>query len=212
MGGYGSGRKFGAGCTEDYRSIDIRRWQRDGYLVPGRYLDWQWLQNGEKVAAISVKVETGRLRLIYYYRSNDAEWENLDYPVSLQTTACHYGRERYWFTCPAVGCGRRVAVLFLGGKIFACRHCYRLVYKSQRETADDRASRRAETIRRRLGWQAGILNLEGDKPKGMHWRTFERLRAIQDRFAGRCLAGILARLRINGGGKNRFCCTESCTK
>jgi hypothetical protein len=68
-----------------------------------------------------------------------------------------------------------VAILF-GGSIYACRHCHKLVYQCQRETDDDRAARRADTIRRRLGWEAGILNGEGDKPKGMHWRTFERLK------------------------------------
>ncbi|MEE7627054.1 hypothetical protein V3O24_12845 [Methylobacter sp. Wu8] len=84
MGGYGSGRKFGADCTDDYRSLDVRRWQRDGYLVPGQKLDWQWLQNGKKIAAIDVKVEVGQVRLIYNYRRNGEDWENLDYPVKLQ--------------------------------------------------------------------------------------------------------------------------------
>lgn len=35
--------------------------------------------------------------------------------------------------------------------------------------------RRADRIRRRLGWDAGIANPSGGKPKGMHWRTFARL-------------------------------------
>ncbi|MEC4747455.1 hypothetical protein [Methylomicrobium sp. Wu6] len=194
MGGFGSGRKFGADCTEDCRSIDIRRWQREGYLTPGQYLDWQWLRNGERVAAIGVKVESGQLRLIYSYHRNGDEWESLDYPVRLQTTACNYGGLRYWFTCPAVGCGRRVAVLYLGGKYFACRHCYRLAYKSQRETADDRASRRADKIRDKLGWHRGILNLPGGKPKGMHWKTYYRLFAKHNEHSDRALVGIAAKL------------------
>jgi hypothetical protein len=196
MGGYGSGRKLGADCTEDYRSIDIRRWQRDGYLVLGRYLDWQWTRNGEKVAAISVKVETGQLRLIYSNQRNGGEWESLDYPVRLQTTACHYGGVRYWFTCPAVGCGRRVAVLYMGGKYFACRHCYQLTYKSQRETSDDRADRRANNIRARLGWPLGIANPNGGKPKGMHWKTYHRLAATHDDYVNQSLLGIAAKLGI----------------
>ncbi len=39
---------------------------------------------------------------------------------------------------------------------------------------------RADTIRKRLGWGAGILNGNGGKPKGMHWATFERLQAVAD--------------------------------
>ncbi|MGZ8927245.1 MAG: hypothetical protein ACXW03_02175 [Methylobacter sp.] len=196
MGGFGSGRKFGADCTEDYRSIDIRRWQRDGYLVPGRYINWQWSRNGEKIAAISAKVETGRIRLIYNYRKNGSEWESLDYPVRLQTTRCNYGGERYWFFCPAVGCARRVAVLYLGGKYFACRHCYRLAYKSQRETPDDRAARKADKIRDKLHWEPGILNDNGWKPKGMHWKTYHRLTKEHDDYVDRVLLGMAAKLKL----------------
>ncbi|MDD5580043.1 MAG: hypothetical protein PHY16_12290 [Methylobacter sp.] len=194
MGGFGSGRKFGADCTEYCCSIDIRRWQREGYLEPGCYVNWQWSRNGETIAAISAKVETGRLHLIYKYRRHGDDWENLNYPVRLQTTACRYGGLRYWFTCPAADCGRRVAVLYLGGKIFACRHCYRLAYKSQRETPDDRAARKAGKIRDKLNWQRGILNLPGLKPKGMHWKTYHRLTKKHDDYANQSLIGIAAKL------------------
>ena len=56
--------------------------------------------------------------------------------------------------------------------------------------------RRAETIRRRLGWEAGIANPGGDKPKGMHWRTFERLKAEHDAFANASWMGMAARLGL----------------
>ena len=60
--------------------------------------------------------------------------------------------------------------------MFACRHCQKCVYECQRETYDDREMRRADNIRKKLGWTAGIANLAGGKPKGMHWRTYERLK------------------------------------
>lgn len=88
-----------------------------------------------------------------------------------------------------------MAILF-GGSIFACRHCHKLAYECQRETDDDRAMRRADTIRRRLGWEAGIANPEGGKPKGMHWRTFERLKAEHDAFANASWAGMAERLGL----------------
>jgi hypothetical protein len=90
---------------------------------------------------------------------------------------------------PAVGCGRRVAILY-GGGIFACRHCYQLAYASAREDTGDRAARRADSLRARLGWEAGILNGSGDKPKWMRWRTFERLAAEHDQFAGRSMRAV----------------------
>ena len=50
-----------------------------------------------------------------------------------------------------------------------------MAYPCQRETVLDRTTRRAEKIRSRLGWEVGILNPPGNKPKGMHWQTFWKL-------------------------------------
>ena len=51
-----------------------------------------------------------------------------------------------------VACGRRVAKLHGSGRYFLSRHCYRLVHASQSEVAWDRALRRANKIRQRLGF------------------------------------------------------------
>lgn len=197
MGGMGSGRRYQGGkdATDDYRTLDVRRWQRDGFLTPGRAFNWQWTRNGETVASIQVRTESDRVILTYRHRSGGGEWKDELYPVRLDWYPCTYGGRRAWFLCPAAGCGRRVAILY-GGGIFACRHCYRLAYPCQRETADDRAARRADTIRRRLGWEPGILNGEGGKPKGMRWRTFERLSAEHEAFAWESLAGMARRFGI----------------
>jgi hypothetical protein len=196
MGGFGSGRKFGAECTSDYRSIDIRRWQRDGLLNAGRQFNWQWSCNGKAIANIDVKAEIGLVRLSYSCRKIGDEWESQAYPVMLQTTPCHYGGMRYWFICPAVGCSRRVALLYLGDKIFACRHCYQLAYQSQRETDDDRRIRKADKIRDKLNWEPGILNGNGWKPKGMHWKTFWRLQAEHETHVDQSLIAMGAKLKI----------------
>ncbi|WP_374338966.1 hypothetical protein [Leeia sp.] len=190
MGGFGSGRwQHAKDTTSDMRALDIRRLQRDGQLTPGRVLGWHWSRNGEEVASIQIRTGVDRLILNYRSRSNGGEWQPMEYPVYLEWTPCNFGGRRVWFLCPARGCGRRVAILF-GGPIFACRRCHKLAYQCQRETNGDRAMRRAETIRRRLGWEPGILNGEGWKPKGMHWCTFERLKAEHDAFAKASWAGI----------------------
>jgi hypothetical protein len=44
-----------------------------------------------------------------------------------------------------------------------------------------------------LQWEAGILNGNGIKPKGMHWATFERLQARHDALVNQTFAGIMAR-------------------
>lgn len=183
MGGYGSGRRHQRGkeTTSGMRALDVRRLQREGLLKPGSSFLWQWTRNGKETASIQIRAEENRLILNYRSRSHGGEWETMEYPVYLSWTGCNLGGRRAWFLCPARGCGRRVAILF-GGAIFACRHCHMLVYECQRETRDNRAARRANTIRDRLGWTPGIFNGDGFKPKGMHWRTFWRLKAKHDDF------------------------------
>ena len=120
----------------------------------------------------------------------------MEYPVPIEWTPCNYGGWRAWFRCPAAGCGRRVALLFLNGGIFACRQCGKLVYASQREHDTDLAIRRADKIRERLGWEPGILNGEGFKPKGMHWRTFERLSEAEGSYRLASFMLLMRRFKI----------------
>lgn len=195
MGGLGSGRHWHYNAndtTNDYRAIDVRRWQRDGFLTLGRTFSWQWSRNGDVAASIQVRVESDRVCLIYRHRGSSGEWKDENYSVWLDWTPCNLGGQRPWFRCPARGCRRRVAILY-GGGIFACRRCYRLAYPSQRETRDGRARSRADRIRERLRWEPGILNGGGLKPKGLHWRTFERLSAEHDAFVEQSLAGMALR-------------------
>ena len=197
MGGFGSGRQGGKTTTSGYRRLDVRQFQRDGLLTPGHSFGWQWTRSGEVVASIKVRTDDDRVILDYRHKSGGADWQAGGYPVRLEWTACTLGGRRAWFRCPANGCGRRVALLYLGGAgIFACRHCYRLAYACQRETADHRAMRRADNIRQRLSWQVGIANPRGGKPKGMHWRTFERLTAEHDAFVGVSLTATMKRLGL----------------
>ncbi|MFO1351536.1 MAG: hypothetical protein U1F68_13065 [Gammaproteobacteria bacterium] len=198
MGGWGSGRRWHIGAkavTADYRRLDVRRWQRDGLLEPGRWFRWQWMQDNKIIASIDVQAEAGHVVLRYRHRRGDQEWQDEEYPVRLVWTPCTYGGKRAWFLCPALGCRRRVAILY-GGAIFACRHCYRLAYPSQRENAHDRALRRRDRIRARLGWEPGILRPTGDKPKGMHRKTFFRLTDEHHDCVLQSLAEIRTRLGI----------------
>jgi len=201
MGGPGSGRRWHYGAkdtTEDSQPLDIRRLQRAGVLVPGRCFGWEWTINDRPVASIQVRVESDRVTLVYRHRRRgDSEWQAVEQPVRMARTPCHYGGTRPWWLCP--WCGRRVAVLYSAGTHFSCRRCCRLAYSCQREAADDRAARRADRVRRRLGWEPGILNGEGGKPKGMRWRTFERLCAEHQVFVRESLAGMARRLRFIDG-------------
>lgn len=198
MGAIGSGRRYWQGAhstVEDFRSLDVRRLQRDGLLVPGIVFNWQWISRDTVVASINVTVQTTCVYLAYRHQSS-GRWKNENYAVALEWTRCNLGGQRPWFRCPALGCGRRVAILY-GGAIFACRRCHRLAYPSQRESWDDRAARRADRIRARLGWKPGILNGKDVKPRGMHWRTFLRLTARHDALATQALRAMAQQLGMN---------------
>lgn len=195
MGGYGSGRRWGKATTRNRLALDVRELHRDGLLRPGLAMDMHWNRTGEERAAIRVRTAADRVTLSYHTRSNGGDWQPMEFTVYLQWTGLHFGGRRPWFLCPAQGCGRRVAILY-AGTVFTCRHCQRLVYECQRETDDGRAARRADAIRRRLGWEPGIFNGDGWKPKGMHWRTFDRLRQEHDAYVNIVQAGLIHRFRI----------------
>ncbi len=196
MGGFGSGRQGGKTTTSGCYSLDVRYLHRAGLLAARRAFSLNWTRNGEQVATIQACSDDDNLTLIYRHQSGGNDWQAMEYAVRLEWTACTLGGRRAWFLCPANGCGRRVALLYLGGAgIFACRHCYRLAYACQREAADERVTRRVNNIKRRLGWQEGILNQRGwKKPKGMHSATFERLTRAHDALIEVALAGLSSQL------------------
>ena len=178
MGGYGSGRHWikAKATTSQYCQVDVRFWHRKGLLIPGRSFESQWTSAGKQIASIRVGVGFARIILSYRYRQADHEqWQPTNYPVLLDWTPCNYGGSRPWLCCPVQGCGRRVAILYLNG-IFACRQCCQLAYNCQREPAHDRALRHAQAIRQRLGASGNMYEPFPVKPKGMHERTYERLR------------------------------------
>ena len=179
MGGRGSGRRSsysGKLVTNDSMPLDIRKITHTGLLLPGSSFSWRWLVNDLQVAGISIRVDDNN-GLVLSYRIKSTG-EVIEQRVQTHPSPCHFGGERHWFTCPR--CSRRVAVLYAPGRYFACRHCGGLGYATQKEGAGDRASTKANKLRKRLGWAAGILNGDGGKPKGMHWKTYQRLKSQHD--------------------------------
>jgi hypothetical protein len=166
--------------TDECQSIDVRHLHRNGLLKPGRWFSLRWSRADRETGSIRGAVigneKPEEVILTYRHRSDPSgEWEEVREPVFLAWTACNFGGERPWFICPGAGCGRRVAVLYGPGRYFLCRHCYDLVYQSQRDNAMDRALHKAQFIRKRLGGSTNMTEPFPEKPKGMHRRTYERL-------------------------------------
>jgi hypothetical protein len=109
------------------------------------------------------------------------EWKSIEQRVPITWTVCHFGGQRPWFICSVYSggryCGRRAAVLFAAGELFACRRCYGLAYASQQEAPRDRSLSRAQKIRMQLGGSPSLLEPFPPKPRGMHTQTYMRLQA-----------------------------------
>lgn len=189
MGGSGSGRRwYSKATTSDYHQLDVRRWQRDGFLVAGRSFVCLW-GKVEVVAPSTVRAEPSGVIL--------CSQGGCTHSVQLAWTRCNYGGSRVWFICPARDCGRRVAILYWDGH-FACRHCRELAYDSQHDSGWSRSVRRARAARMKLGGSASLTEPLPERPKGMHRRTYSRLYVKAARHEGVFLsgtAGLLASLR-----------------
>ncbi len=185
MGGYGSGpsRRRNSGTVEGCRSLDVRYLHSRGSLQPGLVLSMSWsnTRTGLETASIGIRTYEDSIMLSYRYRRrNTDEWQGVEETVRLTWTRCNYGGQRPWFICPGIVnglyCGHRVAILYLAGQHYLCRHCYRLAYACQREGVADRALSKTQNIRIRLGGTGSLSDMFPWKPKYMRWTTYERMR------------------------------------
>jgi hypothetical protein len=188
VGGLGSGSYYrfdSKDRTEDCLSLDVRNWQRDGWLETGLCFTTSWWRRYRKDSSVGVRVlgDAGAGRAytveLSYSWGLDGREEDISYPISLSWTPCNFGGSRPWFVCPGVvngvSCERRVAKVYLKGRYFLCRHCHNLTYSSQQEARRQAALRRCERIRQKLGGTANITLPFPKKPKGMHLKTCLRL-------------------------------------
>lgn len=160
---YGAGRPGYKLKTSQTRSIDVRRWKRDGLLADG-YFGWQWTdaETGEVLSSIGVDVSWGVITLIY--TANGQAYRNA---VNITRTPCTFGGERVWFSCPR--CRQRCAKLFLRWGHFRCRSCNQIAYQSQSEDLMGRMWRAQTKIEQRLDDKLS-------RPKFMRHKTYERLK------------------------------------
>ena len=93
--------------------------------------------SGEPSGTINVRIEADAVVLLYRARSFLAGWNSIEQRIPITWTNCHFGGRRPWFVCSVRAndryCGRRVAVLYAAGELFACRCCCGLVYASQQK-------------------------------------------------------------------------------
>ena len=149
-----------------------------GYLRPGLSSVYHW-NDGNEVASIKLHAEAGRLHLSYCVCVGDEKWKDVAEIIPIVRVPCRLGGSRTYFICPGFQngreCGRRVAKLYVSKCYFLCWHCNRLAYASQYEPPWQRARRRANKLRQRLGIDSGIPGALPEKRKGVSARTYARL-------------------------------------
>lgn len=170
VGGWGSGsyiRLDEKTRVESCTSLSVKELQRDKILSKELSVVISWGNNNIGLKSYGDYIQ-------FAYGSKERKY---DYCMGLDKTPCNYGGYRYWFIC---NCGKRTSKLYLRNYYFRCRCCHDLTYRSQQESGNrlDEHTRRAEQIRKKLGCsERGFIDVPTpDKPKGMHWKTYQDLR------------------------------------
>jgi hypothetical protein len=179
MGGNNSGRWSGRPTSEATQSyvLHMASLTRAG-IGPGRFGKVAFsLDQGQFPIELTIdtrSVGPGFIDFAHETR-HPRDPQPIRYRVWLNWSRPHYGGRRYWFCCPKTGEWATKLFLPLGGHRFLSRQGYRLGYACQRERRSDRLMRKAHKLHRALGGGDERLGGEApDKPKGMHWRTYER--------------------------------------
>jgi hypothetical protein len=154
--------------TDDSLPLDIRLLQRSVQLRRNWSRSIHWT-NGHSKCSVGLTVHGGDFVTISYADGNGgSRFETLD----ITWTHPNFGGERPWWTCP--NCSRRCAIVYaLGSHPFVCRLCASLTYVTAQSDEFTRATRKSLDRQKRIGWVLGAPF--PSKPKGMHWRTWERL-------------------------------------
>jgi hypothetical protein len=173
---------------------------RAGALLAGAKTsgNWQWNRDGKQVACIgysaTLTLDDGELRLSYTFKHN-GESKDIICMIRLSSLPLTYGGRRWYMHCPYTG--RRALKLYKFGGIekFCSRTAIRPqpTYASQRTGGSDRIIAQRWELRRKMGDEFSDLFGEPYKPKGMHWRTFQRY-ADRDAELERREGGYLLRL------------------
>ena len=153
--------------------LDVRQLHRTGIFGDG----WVTLQPWFRWPGI-VQIRATRY-LIQLKLKNQV----VPQQIRVSWTRCHYGGARPWLHCL---CGRRVAKLFKGLGGYYCRQCFdNPRYASQTKSTQGRLHFEACKLRLRLGGIASLTQPFPERPRGMHRKTYERLRRRVERLEAR---------------------------
>ena len=163
---------------EDGFKLNLNRLIKQGAVVPGckvsAVVTWPQSYSGRPAASCVLTSDLSSLVGGWMHLKRGA----VEQSFWLVTEPRHFGGRQWYFRCPSTG--DRVSILWrpLGAERFMSRRASgrQVAYGSQFQTWHDRACSAARAARHRLGGSDyAVFNGElPPKPKGMHWRTYER--------------------------------------
>ena len=144
----------------DVRFLRKKGFFDDGWVTLGPTLKWPHI---------------ARMRIARYLLTLDVRGHSVPQHVRVSWTKVHLGGERPWLHCPH--CQRRVAKLYRGLAGYFCRACIgNPPYATQLLSAGGRAHFKACKLCLFLDGEAQLSRPFPERPRGMHWRTYRRLK------------------------------------
>lgn len=157
----------------DYDYIDVRSFHRRGMLT-GSWVTFVPMLRWPGI----IKIRAARYLVLVELRDRVDPQQ-----IRVSWTRCHFGGARPWLHCP---CGQRVARLFKGLAGYYCRPCFdNPRYASQAKSTQGRRHFEACKLRLRLGGVASLTAPFPERPRGMHRKTYARLRRRAERLEAR---------------------------
>lgn len=176
MGGFGSGghNSKGRRIVESQYRLDASDMKRRGLCQTGNVSNLFW-KGSDSAPGPSLKFVGGEdaITLVYSWKRGDQPWQKHEERVALRHHQRHFGGCETYFICPRCAC--TVKRLYGSGVRYLCRTCHNLVHASTQERPGNRATRKNQKLRRRIGAEIGLGDWIGPKPKGMHRKTFEQI-------------------------------------
>jgi hypothetical protein len=145
--------------------LDVRFLRREGFFDDG------WVTLGPSLKWPHI----ARMRIARYLLTLDLWGHSVPQHVRVSWTRVHLGGERPWLHCPS--CQSRAAKLYLGLGGYFCRACIgNPPYATQLLSAGGRAHFKACKLRLLLEGEAQLSRPFPERPRGMHRRTYRRLK------------------------------------
>ena len=144
----------------------------------------------EQVPKVDIRDQKGLEPWVAAFGRHDCEGP--EQWIDVEWTPARFGGQRPWYVCAS--CRGHAMILYKVRGQWVCRRCGDLVYPSSRENNIARAVRQERKLRKRIGASCDLMERpsRGTKPKGMWWRTYERLLQRVHMAEARAVAALIA--------------------